>query len=409
VDVKSDCFAIISDVVFRDKEGQEAFREQRGVSNIVPYLSYDIGIRSPAVELLVAAACDCVWNCVAGNDESEVEFLDLDGVFAMLHVLDNTSDAMAQLPILSAISDLLKAVEARKEFKQWRSKKDSITALQLMLRLWRNEGPTDVLPSELGFKAINIPIDLKGEFTHSTVDPKYCTAVYGGSVADGSHHGLVPLPADISTIAETTAKRLKIFCIVEQVGYEGHIELFPQEKKTLVVIKAFADICRDEVWVTVARALTRDEVKLIPQDELKVKEALEAAAKRVQEMNTVQQDLTTQQEVWVTEQETTFYKSLIKHTEKAKAANHTGMSITEAKIKKAQMLKASFKHALASKEGTLPPDDEDEAPLPEDGNSVSHSLLALNNNGGGTSPVPALVRISANLGTSEGQQYLSSL
>eukprot|EP00760_Papus_ankaliazontas_P034186 PhM_4_TR7030/c0_g1_i1/m.23816 len=425
VEAKTDCFQIISDIVYRNPQLQEAFYAHGGVAYIVPFMSYDIGIRTPAVELLVSTVCDCVWNCIAGCDAAEAEFLDMDGLFALLNVLADTHDASAQLPILGVLCDLLHSTEAQKEFRQWKSKDGHSTGVQLLLTFWSQEqDQTSTVEGTVGLKALGLSLDLKGNTTRDDfAAPPHCVKIYGDY-----HHGLPTLPNDVATMGTLLSRRLKIFCALEYVGFGGHIELFPAQRKLLLIVQAFAELCHDELWVALADALRAEEVDFIPQDSEKLRVVLDEAERNARELFSTQSTLQAEHEKWVVEQEITFYKSLIKHTEKtadaAKGAKNPiakkGMSITEAKMKKAQMLKQSFKQALESHH-----DDEDEeadehhpkspalARVPHPPSSAAATAPEdAATEAGNTDPTGQSItysRQSARLGATEGQQYLTVL
>ena len=54
---------------------------------------------------LVLALSDCVWSCVVGSEENEERFLDLEGIFLLLDMLESAPKDL-RAPILGVLVDL---------------------------------------------------------------------------------------------------------------------------------------------------------------------------------------------------------------------------------------------------------------------------------------------------------------
>eukprot|EP01062_Namystynia_karyoxenos_P021944 TRINITY_DN18389_c0_g1_i1.p1 TRINITY_DN18389_c0_g1~~TRINITY_DN18389_c0_g1_i1.p1 ORF type:complete len:1030 (+),score=357.85 TRINITY_DN18389_c0_g1_i1:77-3091(+) len=383
IDVKRDCLQILADTVNGDPEQQRVFAASGGIATVAPFLSLPLSSQNKQVEQLVFAAVDTVWKCVIGTPANEEAFLRQDGMHLLLDILQSAPEWI-RIPLLSCINDLLAANPgATHEMLEWTSQVDGVSAAQLLIRLWReddaNLGLADgsgVIPEEgqgppfqSFFGADIIQEELRpegipkerlaahaarqswvGGIQRSSMSVS-CAATGRPSLGD-TETGTLALPGDEEQPMHDI--KAKIYCIFKRCRLSVHspelANLTDEEKQRVEVIAEFAALMRDEVWREIGESLERDGIKPIGVDRARLEVMRQAASERWTRVRQRQLELQKAHQAWADSEERNFYRGIMRDCDhqsgRRRAPGRTGLSITEAKIRKAQMLKASFQQAV---------------------------------------------------------------
>lgn len=422
--LRVDCLCILADVVDRNPQLQEEFLQWDGIPTVLPLLSFDPDYYTDLKDAVIFNALDCTWSCVTGSPSCEAALVREDGVHDILCVLETCPGSMKRFP-LTCLADLLCHPSAVTEFRGWVSERTGRTAAQLLLSLWTGGGAVDVddvhatflndSAASNGNAADGICIGLRSigastkrttlsacppsasgkpaddvDVTHHHVDPN--GSEEGGLMTQ--RNGLIVVPADISEIVEENTINFKVYCCFLQVGMDDHKELTPLERSVLASVQVFAELCKDEVWTAVADSIENDGLQPVAADSEKLKRVRAVALARCEELQSTRHSLRRAHEEQIQASEDTFYKTLIKKTdEKAPTSKSSALSITEAKIRKALMLKASFKAAMAKQQA----------------HRTGGATPKVPGNAGGTSATPLQVAFAIPPGTDGGASNLTAV
>lgn len=84
------------------------------------------------------AVLDCLNNTVFKNKRSELHFLDIEGVYILLDLVENCEPALKRLT-LSSLCTILENNKSFQYFVEWNSAKTTINATQLLIKLYETE------------------------------------------------------------------------------------------------------------------------------------------------------------------------------------------------------------------------------------------------------------------------------
>ena len=82
---------------------------------------------------------DCLWNSVIGNKRNEEQYIELDGLFTLFDVLEQSDDIHIKI-ILSCIASLVDNKRSYSYFIQWKSNSNSnVDGTKLLINVYRGE------------------------------------------------------------------------------------------------------------------------------------------------------------------------------------------------------------------------------------------------------------------------------
>ncbi|XP_027048393.1 cilia- and flagella-associated protein 69-like [Pocillopora damicornis] len=138
IEMQCDMLFLVASLCEGDTHRKELFGAQ-GVQVLVEYLKRDPNkINSPlGHHQLLLSAVDSVWSAVLGCYITEQLFLENDGVFHLMDLLEICPLTMQNL-VLGCLVDLCENSKALAHVQSWRGKKQ-ITAGKLLVELWKKE------------------------------------------------------------------------------------------------------------------------------------------------------------------------------------------------------------------------------------------------------------------------------
>lgn len=84
------------------------------------------------------AVLNCLRTAIFGNKRSEAHFLDIEGVYVILDLIEACEWTLKRIA-LSCLCTILENSKAFQYFVEWNSQKTSINATQMLIQLYREE------------------------------------------------------------------------------------------------------------------------------------------------------------------------------------------------------------------------------------------------------------------------------
>lgn len=133
-------FNIISQMCVNNKLAQKEFRRKGGIDILKKNLNYqNILDQIGNQKIYILVVLDCLWNAVIGNKRNEEQFIELDGLFTLFELLEQSDDIHIKI-ILSCIASLVDNKRSFSYFIQWKSNANSnIDTTKLLINIYRNE------------------------------------------------------------------------------------------------------------------------------------------------------------------------------------------------------------------------------------------------------------------------------
>lgn len=133
-------FNIISQMCVSNKLAQKEFRRKGGIEILKKNLNYqNILDQIGNQKIFILVVLDCLWNAVIGNKRNEEQFIELDGLFTLFEILEQSDDIHIKI-ILSCVASLVDNKRSFSYFIQWKSNANSnIDATKLLINIYRSE------------------------------------------------------------------------------------------------------------------------------------------------------------------------------------------------------------------------------------------------------------------------------
>ncbi|KAL8615408.1 hypothetical protein ACOMHN_036228 [Nucella lapillus] len=261
IEMQSDILFILSCLTESDMHRKEIFGVQ-GVDMVVRYLKTDTRLLNSGLghHKLLLAAIDCAWCAIVGCYITEDYFLEKEGVFLLIDLLEVCPKNMHNV-IMGCLLDLCENPKTINHVLTWRGR-DSSTAAHLFCHIWRKE------EAEIGAKR-----DTQGAITE-------IGKPLMGRIQE--ERGTVSLPANwpsqaIVDVSENM--RAKIYSLFCKVGFTDLPGLGVEDHVTLTTIEKYLDFKMGEVWTETMKELEVEKVRPVTPDA----EAMEAIERAVEE------------------------------------------------------------------------------------------------------------------------------
>jgi hypothetical protein len=138
LDLRETSFNIISNICNDCRPNQKEFRRKGGVELIKENLAYNEVDQTGNITTFLVAVLDCLNNAVFGNKRSELHFLDIEGVYVLLDLLEVSEESLKRLT-LSSLCTILENNRSFQYFVEWNSSRTTINATQLLIQLYDKE------------------------------------------------------------------------------------------------------------------------------------------------------------------------------------------------------------------------------------------------------------------------------
>ena len=87
---------------------------------------------------LLLGVLDCIFNAVLGYEDAELKFLELEGAFLLIDLLDQLPHELHGV-VLTCLIELTENPRSMSHLMTWRSSNEGITFPQLLVKLWQQE------------------------------------------------------------------------------------------------------------------------------------------------------------------------------------------------------------------------------------------------------------------------------
>eukprot|EP00667_Euglena_gracilis_P000696 EG_transcript_696 len=355
--VKRDCLEVMSYLCAGDGPDQDRarlqFGDDGGVELLLPLLELDPG--NAVTQSLMAAAVECVRHCVL-NGVNEARFLEQKGIHKLLDILERCPDWLL-LSLLTCLVDGFDSPEALAQAQSWSHRTLHISIEKLLIQLWPKAGggvtDPDKAKAVAALQAASeaqgvIPFVMKPGHTeyapgHPRFSPllAYTVAALDGSTVDE------PLAVRAKLIQGTDAKA-KVFCLLSHLGLDMDAKLNYDERVVLAEIRNYRDVRKDRMWEYVEMALQAEGCRPTTSDGRTLEQHAQARSQRREKLTAAQDFWRVKDSELQAEADRTFYQSLLKKADDPEILSRSlncGMTITQAKIRKSDMLKASFEES----------------------------------------------------------------
>jgi hypothetical protein len=138
LDMRELAFNVLSYLCKECRGNQKEFRRKGGIDLVKENLAFTDIDQSGNGTTYILAVLDCLTNSVFGNKRSELHFLDLEGVYVLLDLIETCEDSLKRLA-LASLCTMLENNKSFQYFIEWNSSRTSLNATQLLIKLYEQE------------------------------------------------------------------------------------------------------------------------------------------------------------------------------------------------------------------------------------------------------------------------------
>lgn len=367
--VRRDAVSVISRMTTNGHQtNQDSFRRSEGVAALKSCLNYS---KEDALSnnFLIVAVVGAVWNAVVGNRRSEARLLQLEGVDALLDLLEVCPNVMRN-QVLGVLADLCRNPKAAPFFRAWKSDLSMKGAAQLLLSLWvEEEDRLGVARNNSGLlNSLDRPLDGDTASAGGAAQSQAQAPDPNSSPGPPDAHPIARLKEALQAAKDMTENeqqlksavsqqdmRAKIYAVLASVGFDLVAdELAIAEKMTFAVVERYPDFRQGQLWLDVKKELQDECVDPISADALLMESKLEQVFNTAMATKCMQKSLLDSKSEEDNATENQFFSSILLQKEqelqaqllmkKARMSKTSMKARLEAKQKKADMLKKSLQH-----------------------------------------------------------------
>merc|ERR1719482_1630123 len=262
------------------KANQRAFRKNGGVELLVKHIQYKPEETLENFLSFEVCVIDAVWSCIVGSAKNEQRFIDQDGLFQLLEVLE-VGPMMLKRQCLGCLADLVENPRAARMFVQWNSDITMKGGLKLLLELWEAEQLRRGATNDRGeIVDCDYPLNPPQPFQADTDKADGMTTqnalmssrTMGRQKTSTStdRFGAKGMLSDVfnfdEKVRETQDIRAKIYGILSKVGFEGHESLSIRERQHIELLKLYPECKVLETWLSVQERITARGLKPLGVD-----------------------------------------------------------------------------------------------------------------------------------------------
>ena len=135
LDMRELSFNILSYLCRECRGNQKEFRRKGGIELLKENLGYSDVDHSGNPTTFLLAVLDCLSSAVYGNKRSELHFLDIEGVYVLLDLIETCEESLKRVA-LASLCTILENSKSFQYFIEWNSTRTSLNATQLLIKLY---------------------------------------------------------------------------------------------------------------------------------------------------------------------------------------------------------------------------------------------------------------------------------
>ncbi|CAF1323044.1 unnamed protein product [Adineta steineri] len=242
---------------------------------------------------LLVAAIDCTWCCVVGSVINEDEFIQKQGLFALLDLIESNPKSLQNI-ILGCLLDLAENLKCIHFLMAWQGHKQQ-QFVHVLCELWRDE-EREIYVSRTARGVISDPTKpLMGALQQSVPIVPLKRSEPSRSVLD--------------LIDNMRSKIYGFFC---KIGFGQLPGLHEEDFVTLCIIENFLDFKMGEIWQEIMSELEMEGTKLISTDTEATDTILQATQERVLAVAATQNYILEQYNKQDLQEEKGFYDDIVR-------------------------------------------------------------------------------------------------
>uniref|UniRef100_A0A061QTH0 Flagellar associated protein n=1 Tax=Tetraselmis sp. GSL018 TaxID=582737 RepID=A0A061QTH0_9CHLO len=265
------CWAaiLLGDLCHAHERNQVLFRKADGVVLLQQTLVDLRAKDSTLPSKLVLAVLRAVWNCIAACRKNLVRFLAMDGMDALLDILEVGHNSLHPIG-LSILADILENPKAHVFFHEWLSSRSGWRAPQLLLWIWKQEDEKRGITRKGVLTNTARPLAGVGERTAWL--PR--SEVAYGFQSPVKQREL----AEIAAAVDGDFILSRVFVCCKLLGFPSVVEVLGEEEQaTLVGIEAYVKFRQGEFWQDLRRDLAAACIEPTEEDASRIASGIEAS------------------------------------------------------------------------------------------------------------------------------------
>lgn len=273
IEMQCDMLYILSTLCENDLHRKELFGS-KGVDILIHYMLTNPKKIASGLghNRLMLTAVDAIWCCCVGCFVTEDYFLEKEGIFLLIDLLQECPRTMHNL-LLGCLLELCENPKTIPHIHTWRGETD-ISAPHLFIQMWRHEE-----------QRIKVKRDGNG-----------CIADVSTALAGQMQlqHEVVPQPHTASSVSIVDVYenlRAKIYALFARLGFSDVPGLTTEDYVSLAVIEKYLDFKVGEVWNEIRDELKVENVRPITPDEESMETISRASAERAKGVAALQSEL----------------------------------------------------------------------------------------------------------------------
>ncbi|KAM9496452.1 cilia- and flagella-associated protein 69 [Clarias gariepinus] len=292
VEIQTDVLVTLASLCEGDMHRKDLFGAE-GVEVTIRYLKTDLARLYSGLghNRLVLSAVDCVWTCIVGCYTTEDLFLEKEGVFLLLDIIQSSPRSMQGM-VLATLLELCDNPKTLVHIEAWRGEKE-ITAPALLLQLWRKE------EEEIGVKR-----DQHGRIAD---EKKPLLTMYQ------EQQPLESIPANSPSAAVVDISenlRANIYAFYCRLGIEDLPGLSAEDSITLSTVSSYLDFKVAEVWDEVTAELELEGVRPVTPDAEALSSITKSGEDKAKHVSSLQQSIMERKEQEDLQQEKQAYEEI---------------------------------------------------------------------------------------------------
>ena len=315
-----------------DEENQALFRRADGVKMLIEEMREGLA-EIKKLEQWYIAVVECMWSAVMGNKRCEARLFAVDGVDALLDLLDICPRIMRN-QLLGCLADLARNPKSRRFLQIWRSDNTMRPLREMLYHFWTEEEVRlGITNDEMGVLAnMDRPLIGKVPLGGRPISPDSRASERLRKALKASKHYKASRATDPAVAHRKAVNkqdlRTKLFALMEAIGYkddltdteEGGKALSSEAKIFMCGAEQYGNFMKGAMWLDIKEELRRQDINPILADRLHMEGELEKCFNTALQTRLKQQEIAGFQNESDAAKETSFHNTLKHRREQERAA-----------------------------------------------------------------------------------------